>query len=110
VEGARHGGSLTGASRVGEAAANGRIVRVGVWRAASGVVLRARFLATSCASLLAYAEAACRLAEEDRLDGARDLSELLRTSVAGVHPTHLGRADLVAAALARALVRGGDPP
>jgi len=110
VEGARHGGPLTGASRVGEAATDGRIVRVGVWRGPSGAVVRARFLASSCASLLAYAEAACRLAEADRLAPAGDLPALLRASVAGVHPAHLRRADLVAAALTRALALEGDPP
>ena len=110
VEDARHGGGLAGASRVGEAAAEGRVVRVGLWSAPSGAVTRARFAATTCASLVAYAEAACRLAEANVLAGARDLAALLRASVAGVHPRHLGRADLVAAALARALPSEGDPP
>jgi NifU-like protein involved in Fe-S cluster formation len=110
VEDARHGGRVAGASRVGVAAADGRIVRVGLWRAPSGAVVRARFTATTCASLVAYAEAACRLVEANALAGARDLAALLRASVAGVHPRHLDRADLVAAALARALVPEGDPP
>ena len=98
----RHAGSVEGASLAGEAAAAGRLlVRVGLWLDGDGRVSRARYRATTCASLIAYAETACALAEEgedlSRLDATR-----LRGAVTGVHPVHRDRADLVALALARA--------
>ncbi len=92
-----HAGSLEGASRVGEAVADGRIVRIGVWR--SGLGVRARFRASACASLVAYAETACEALEA----GARPDAAALRALVLGVHPRHHERADLVAAAVHAAL-------
>jgi hypothetical protein len=104
----RHAGALEDAPRVGEAAADGRIVRIGLWTRGTEV-RRARFMASSCASLIAYAEAACRLVEAGALPPDGDHAAALRRTVAGVHPIHLGRADLVAAALDRALAAQGDP-
>jgi hypothetical protein len=100
----RHAGALGGATLGGEAAGSPTlVVRVGLWVGPEGRVSRARYRASSCASLIAYAEAACALVEagEDpaRLDASR-----LRASVAGVH-LHHDRADLVALALSRALAR-----
>jgi hypothetical protein len=97
VDASAHAGPLEGAARVGEAVADGRMVRVGIWIGAGGV--RARFRATSCASLVAYAEVACQALE----DGARPDAAALRALVRGVHPGHLARADLVAAAVRAAL-------
>jgi hypothetical protein len=101
----RHAGDLGGAPGLGEASSDGLVVRLGVWRSGSGVV-RARFRATTCAALIAYAEAACRLAEDGAL-GPGDLAARIRAAVAGVHPARRGRADLVALALARALAASG---
>jgi hypothetical protein len=102
VDRACHAGPLHGAVRVGEASAGGRLVRIGLFPDG-----RARFRATSCASLLAYAEAACAALEAGvapaRLDAAA-----LRARVDGVHPVHLDRAALVAAALAR--LESPEPP
>ncbi len=105
VEDPRHAGPIDGAPLAGAAACAPRLlVRVGLWLDGEGRVARARYRATTCASLIAYAEAACALAEagEDpsRLDARR-----LRGAVAGVHPLHEDRADLVAVALARAVAR-----
>jgi hypothetical protein len=93
---------LDGASLTGEAAGGERLmVRLGLWLGADGRVVRARYRATTCASLIAYAEAACALAEAgqdlSRIDAGR-----LRGEVGAVHPVHHGRADLVALALSRA--------
>ena len=100
----RHAGPLEGAALVGEAAGGDRlVVRVGLWLDEQGRIARARYRATTCASLIAYAEAACALAEagEDvSLGPAR-----VRRAVAGVHPVHHDRAELVALALSRALER-----
>jgi hypothetical protein len=96
VDAPAHAGPLDGATRVGEAAVDGRVVRVGVWH---GPRPRARFRASTCASLIAYAEVACAALEA----GARPDANALRTLVAGVHPRHLDRADLVAAAVRAAL-------
>ncbi len=93
-----HAGSLDGAERVGQAALDGRVVRVGVW-SRDGAAVRARFRATSCASLIAYAEVACRALEA----GLPVDATLLRASLRGVHPSHRQRADLVAAAVHAAL-------
>src|SRR5215208_5160151 len=93
VESPAHAGPLDGARRVGEAVAGDRIVRIG--RFADG---RALFRATTCASLIAYAEVACEALEAGvpapALDGAA-----LRARLAGVHPRHLDRAEQVAAAV-----------
>ncbi len=104
----RHAGDPSGAAGLGEASSgDGLVVRLGLWRAGHGGVVRARFRATSCAALIAYAEAACRLAEAGTL--GPDLADRIRGAVAGVHPRHLGRADLVALALRRALAAPGGP-
>lgn len=92
-----HAGSLEGAARVGEAARDRRVVRVGVWRDGAGV--RARFRASTCASLIAYAEVACAALEAG---AAADVASL-RAAVRGVHPAHEERAEIVAAAVAAAL-------
>ncbi len=99
----RFAGVLDGASQVGEAAAGERlVVRLGLWVDGQGCVRRARYRASTCASLLAYAEAACALAESGvPLDALGP--ERLRAAVRGVHPVHLDRAALVALALARAV-------
>ena len=101
----RHAGALDGAFCVGEAAGGTRLlVQIGVWRDEAGRVVRARYRATTCAALIAYAEAACALAEGGGAPAVSDRS--LRAAVRGVHPIHHDRADLVALALARALAAG----
>jgi NifU-like protein involved in Fe-S cluster formation len=98
VDAATHAGDLAGADAVGEAAGGARlVVRVGLWHS-GGRVARARFRATTCASLIAFAEVACRLLEGGTAPSAVD-ADLLRGSVRGVHPSHLDRAALVAAAV-----------
>lgn len=94
----RHAAALEGAPRAGAAAGGERLqVRIGLWPG-RGAAPRARFRATPCASLLAYAEAACALLEAGTPPG--DLTPaLLRAQVSGVHPRHLDRAELVAAAV-----------
>jgi NifU-like protein involved in Fe-S cluster formation len=109
VADASHAGALDGATLDGLAAGSSRlVVRLGLWVEPDGRVSRACYRATTCASLIAYAEAACGLVEagEDpaRLDASR-----LRAVVAGVHPAHHDRADLVALALSRALARPPRP-
>ncbi|HEX7488648.1 MAG TPA: hypothetical protein VF341_07070 [Anaeromyxobacteraceae bacterium] len=100
----RHAGALDGAACVGEAAGGARLlVQVGLWLDDAGRVVRARYRSSTCAALIAYAEAACALTES----GADPLSDRsLRAAVRGVHPIHHDRADLVALALARALAAG----
>src|SRR3990172_398082 len=105
----RHAGTVEGASLAGEAAGAGRLlVKLGLWLDRDGRVSRARYRATTCASLIAYAEAACALAEAGE-DLSRTDAPRLRAAVAGVHPAHHDRADLVALALARALARPPRP-
>jgi len=101
-----HGGPLDGASRVGEAVLGDRQVRVGVWLDGARVV-RARFMATTCASLIAYAEAACRDLESG---AAAPTAGALRSRVRGVHPGHLDRAVAVARAVHRALGAPSEEP
>lgn len=96
VDGAAHAGPLDGASRIGEAVAGGRLVRIGVWE--GGRRPRARFRATTCASLIAYAEVACEALEAGVASSSLDPAAL-RARVRGVHPSHLERAALVAAAI-----------
>jgi hypothetical protein len=92
-----HAGPLDGAERIGEASLDDRVVKIGVWSRDGEV--RARFRASTCASLIAYAELACRALEAgERVDAAR-----LRSAVRGVHPMHQERAALVAAAVHAAL-------
>jgi hypothetical protein len=93
VEAPEHAGSVDGAERIGEAADDERVVRIGVF--ADG---RARFRASTCASLIAYAEVACAALESGAAPTSLD-ARALRARVAGVHPQHHGRADLVAGAL-----------
>ncbi len=105
----RRAGALDGAA-VGEASGGERLlVRVGLWRE-GGRVVRARYRATTCASLLAYAEAACELLEGGVAPAALDAGAV-RAAVAGVHPVHYDRAALVAAAVRAADARapGGSP-
>jgi hypothetical protein len=97
---------LDGAA-VGEACGGEQLlVRIGLW-VVSGRIVRARWRATTCPALVAYAEAACAAleggADPARLDGAA-----LRAAVAGAHPVHHDRAELVAAAVqaARARAKG----
>jgi hypothetical protein len=97
-----HAGSLDGAERLGEASRDGRVVSIGIWRRDGGE-LRARFRASACASLIAYAEVACRALEA----GAPTDGGALRAAVRGVHPLHQERADLVAAAVHAALTPEG---
>jgi hypothetical protein len=99
-----HAGPLDGASRVGRSARDGRAVVVGLWTDGARVV-RARFRATTCASLIGYAEVACGALEAGVPPAALG-PEALRARLAGVHPVHLDRSDLVAAAIRDAL----NPP
>jgi len=104
----RFAAPLDGADAVGEASGGTRLlVRVGLW--VHGPV-RARYRATTCAALIAYAEAACE-ALEGGADAARLDASALRACVAGVHPVHHDRAELVAAAVhdAHARVQGVSP-
>jgi NifU-like protein involved in Fe-S cluster formation len=98
-----HAGPLDGASVVGQAE-HGGLVTIGLWLDAEDRVVRARFRATSCPALVAYAEAACALAEADGADRALDAARI-RACVSGVHPVHHDRADAVALAFTRALPR-----
>jgi hypothetical protein len=93
VEAPAHAGRVEGALRVGRAAADGRMVAVGVF-----VDGRARFRATGCASLIAYAEVACQALEAGVAPATLD-AVALRARLIGVHPGHLERAALVAAAV-----------
>ncbi|MFT3913041.1 MAG: hypothetical protein QM704_02810 [Anaeromyxobacteraceae bacterium] len=101
-----HGGPLDGPHVLGEARAGDRFVRVGLWLDGRGWVARARFQATVCASLVAYAEAACRALEA----GVTDLGPAaLQARVRGIHPAHRDRAAIVAAAVLDALSRVTRP-
>lgn len=94
----RHAGALHGADAVGEARGGERlVVRLGLWRD-GGRVVRARFRASTCASLIAYADAACEALEAGEPPGRLDAARV-RALVAGAHPIHHDRAGLVAAAL-----------
>lgn len=107
-----HAGDLAGASQRGQATRPERLViQLGLWRDAAGAVTRARFKASTCASLLAYAELACELLEEGAAPDALDAA-FLRERLEGVHPQHRDRADLVADALRAAIAnpRPGDAP
>lgn len=101
VSEAPHAGPTEGADAVVEALADGRRVRIGLWADEEGRVRRARFRATTCAALIAYADLACELLESgeapEQIDGGR-----LRQALPGVHPAQHDRADLVARALALA--------
>jgi hypothetical protein len=97
-----HAAPLDGADAIGEASGGERLlVRVGLWAEGARVV-RARYRATTCASLIAYAEVACALVETGTDPGAIT-SGTLRALVPGVHPVHHDRADLVAKAIGAAV-------
>jgi hypothetical protein len=93
VQAPDHAGALEDAERIGEAADDERVVRIGLF--ADG---RARYRATTCASLIAYAEAACEAIEAGVSPATLDAGALC-ARVAGVHPGHLDRAALVAGAV-----------
>lgn len=107
LDGVAHAGPLGEAPLRGAAGEGGRLVEVGLW-VEGGRVARARFRASTCASLIAYAEAACRLAEA--LPPGALAAGRLRAAVAGVHPAHRARADLVSLAFARAYASAGAQP
>ncbi len=108
VSRALHAGATEGADAVVEAVADGRMVRFGLWAGASGRVRQARFRATTCAALIAYADLACELLESGQPPERID-SRMLREALPGVHPAHLDRAELVARALALAPRWRGEP-
>jgi hypothetical protein len=93
----RFAAPLSGATAVGQAAGQRLVVRIGVWLEGPRV-RRARWQASTCAALIAYCEAACAALEQ----GTPADAAALRAHVAGVHPLHLGRADLVARAVSSA--------
>jgi hypothetical protein len=94
----RHAGALDGADGVGEARGGERLlVRIGLWREGRRLA-RARFRATTCASLVAYADAACEALGAGTPPARLD-AEGVRALVAGVHIIHHDRAALVAAAI-----------
>ncbi|HSM93061.1 MAG TPA: iron-sulfur cluster assembly scaffold protein [Anaeromyxobacteraceae bacterium] len=98
-----HAGALDGADRIGGASGGTRlVVRVGLWLS-RGSVTRARFRSSTCAALIAYAEAACRLLEGGAAPEAVDAARLVR-AVRGVHPAQQDRAALVSAAVVAAPV------
>ena len=87
VESPRHAGALEGAHGVGEAHGGERLlVRIGLWREGERLV-RARFRATTCASLIAFADAACEALEAGAPPGRLDAAAV-GALVAGVHPVH----------------------
>ncbi|MFL5270776.1 MAG: hypothetical protein ACJ79E_01730 [Anaeromyxobacteraceae bacterium] len=109
VANACHAAPLDGATCRGEAGAEPRLlVHVGLWVAEDGRVARARYRATTCAALVAYAEAACTLLEERGPVAAVEPAHL-RRAVKDAHPVHHDRADLVALAVARALAAPPRP-
>ncbi len=101
VSSAAHAGATEGADAIVEAVADGRMVRIGLWDDGAGRVRRARFRATTCAALIAYADLACELLESgeapERIDASR-----LREGLPGVHEAQHDRAELVARAVALA--------
>lgn len=102
-----HAGVLDGAF-VGEAGEERMLVRVGLWLD-EGRVLRARYRATTCAALIAYAEVACAALERGGGPAHLDVMSL-RRAVEGVHPVHHGRAVIVARAVHAALARAQGTP
>ncbi len=102
----RYSAPLEGADRVGVGSREGRTVHIGVWFR-GGQVIRARYRATTCASLIAFAEVACGLLESGVAPAELDAPRL-RARLTGVHPLHQDRAELVAEA-ARAAAPGKGP-
>jgi hypothetical protein len=99
-----HGGNLAGASRSGQARdESDRFVSIALW-CEGDRVQRARWKATTCPALMAYAELACELLESGQPPDAATL----RARLPGVHPIHRSCADLVQAAVAAALVGKGE--
>ena len=80
------------------------IVRIGLWRRGARIE-RARWKATTCPALMAYAELACELLEA----GQHADATTLREHLTGVHPVHHPCADLVARAVVSALASRGEP-
>jgi hypothetical protein len=103
-----HVGDVAAAPLRGQAVRSDRlIVRLGLWADERGVVTRARFKASTCASLIAFAELTCELLEGGVAPGGIDAG-LLQSRLEGVHPMHRDRADVVVEAL-RAAVSGDNP-
>lgn len=100
---------LDGATSVGQAGDARMLVRVGLWLEGERVV-RARWRATTCPALIAYAESACEALEEGAPPATLDPAAL-RGRVDGVHPFHHDRAALVVAAVraAHERARGAAP-
>jgi len=100
---------LDGATSVGQAGDATMLVRVGLWLDGERVV-RARWRATTCPALIAYAESACEALEDGAPPATLDAAAL-HARVAGVHPIHHDRAALVAAAVRAAhdRARGAAP-
>jgi NifU-like protein involved in Fe-S cluster formation len=103
----RHAAPLLGADLVGQASEEGRTVQLGLWLE-GGKVTVARFRASSCASLIAYAEVACTLLEAGLSPKALDAGVLER-ELSGVHPSHRRRAEIVARAARAATPRMNTP-
>lgn len=104
-----HAGDVREAPLRGQAARPDRlVVWLGMWPGAQGAPTRARFQATTCASLLAFAELTCELLEDGTAPDAIDAA-LLLGRLEGVHPQHRDRADLVVEAL-RAATRPMSTP
>jgi hypothetical protein len=104
----RYAGTLTGAEHIGEASGGERLlVSLGLWPADGGAP-RARYRCTTCAALIACAEAACALVEAGVEPGAVDGARIA-AAVEDLHPVHRNRADLVALALSRALAGRSSP-
>jgi hypothetical protein len=99
----RYAGAVAGATVTGEASGGERLqVVVGLWLGGRGPTPRARYRCTTCAALIACADAACALVEAGVEPGAIDAARI-RAAVEDLHPVHHDRADLVALALSRAL-------
>lgn len=98
-----HAGDLGAAAALGEASDGARrIVRIGLFP--DGPALRARWKASSCASLMACAEVACALLEAGAAPADLDAARLC-AHLSGLPPDHRDRAALVAEALRRALAQ-----
>jgi hypothetical protein len=104
----RWGGDAAGAPLRGEARGAGNlIVQLGLWADASGRVQRARWRATTCAALMAYADLACELLESGLAPAALD-AQALRAALPCVHPLHRDRADLIVRAIRSAFASNAE--
>jgi hypothetical protein len=101
----RRCGGATGSTCAGLAAdEDGRTVQIALWVGTDDRVIAARWRASTCPSLIAYAETACALLEAGI--APVDLERAaLRAAVAGVHPAHRRHADLVLDAVHDALAK-----